>query len=189
MCSSLCFMTACSPRSCRAFTPSVIEPSFGLGRIIYCLLEHTYYTRSQDEQRTVFRFNPLVAPVKATVFPLMQKPELVSVAQRLAGGLREALVPNVMDTTGAGIGKRYARTDEIGVPFAITVDYDSLPQQGEAQAGAAEPTVTLRERDSTAQVRVPVPDVVGVLQQLLSQVKTWDEISSHYPAQQTALEQ
>ncbi|CAN1333942.1 Glycine--tRNA ligase, mitochondrial 1 [Linum perenne] len=76
----------------RVFTPSVIEPSFGIGRIIYCLFEHSFYTRPSkagDEQQNVFRFPPLVAPIKCTVFPLVQ---------------------NQQFDTGTSIGKRYART-------------------------------------------------------------------------------
>lgn len=71
----------------------------------------------------MFGFNPLVAPVKTTVFSLVQKEELNKVAQELSAALTAAHVSNLIDTGGTTIGKRYARTDEIGVPFAITVDF------------------------------------------------------------------
>lgn len=104
-------------------TPSVIEPSFGIGRIIYCLYEHSFYVREgEDEQKTVFRFRPLVAPIKCTVFPVVQRPEFDAVAVEISHALTRAGLANKIDTTGTTIGKRYARTDELGSPFAITVD-------------------------------------------------------------------
>lgn len=124
----------------------MIEPSFGIGRIIYCMFEHTYYAREGVEkdgvQRTVFRFTPIVAPVKTTVFPLMQRAELNEPTRRLCAALTAEGLSNLGDTTGTSIGKRYARTDEIGIPYAVTVDYLTLEDQ----------TVTLRERDSMEQV-------------------------------------
>ena len=71
----------------RNYTPSVIEPSFGIGRIIYCMFEHCYYTREGEgnEARSVFKFTPVVAPVKATVFPLVQKEALNGVARQVGG--------------------------------------------------------------------------------------------------------
>ena len=127
----------------RAFVPSVIEPSFGIGRILYCVFEHSYYTREGDETRAVLRFPPLVAPVKATVFPLVQKEGLNALAAKISASLTAAGLSSIVDTTGNTIGKRYARTDEIGVPFAVTVDFQALE----------EGSVTVRERDSMAQVR------------------------------------
>ncbi|KAB2599246.1 glycine--tRNA ligase 1 [Pyrus ussuriensis x Pyrus communis] len=124
----------------RRFTPSVIEPSFGIGRIIYCLFEHSYYTRQSqtgDEQSNnlnVLRFPPLVAPFKCTVFPLVQNKEY----------------------------EEYARTDELGVPLAITVDSTT--------------SVTIRERDSKDQVRVNLKEVVVVVKELTAGVKTWADV-------------
>lgn len=127
----------------RAFTPGVIEPSFGIGRILYCLLEHCFYWRPEDEQRLVLRLNPLVAPIKATVFPLMVDDRFMGPVHKIAQELTSAGIYNKVDATGVSIGKRYARTDELGVPFAVTVDHRTT-EDG---------TVTLRERDSTTQVR------------------------------------
>lgn len=85
---------------CRAFIPSVVEPSFGIGRIMYCLFEHCYYAREKDSQRTVFKFSPVVAPTKATVFPLVQKAEMNATAVQISASLRKAGVSNIIDTTG-----------------------------------------------------------------------------------------
>ena len=176
----------------RTFIPSVIEPSFGVGRIIYALLEHAFYVReaskedATDEkdkdkdasQRTVFRFSPMVAPVKCTIFPLMQKPELIQPATELIAQARRAGLSSIMDTTGVSIGRRYARTDEIGVPYAVTIDYDTLKDG----------TVTIRERDSMGQVRVPLTEVIGVLTQLSGGIVTWEATQIKYPAQKATSE-
>ncbi len=156
----------------RAYTPAVIEPSFGIGRLLYCMFEHCYYVREGDEKRSVFRFTPLAAPIKATVFPLMGgKPELVAAAAVVAAELTRAGLSTQVDTTGATIGKRYARTDELGVPFAVTIDYATL----------ADATVTLRERDSMAQVRVPRAELPGVLRRLVDMDAEWSDVAEQYP--------
>lgn len=157
----------------RNYTPAVIEPSFGIGRLLYCIFEHCYYTREGDEKRTVFRFTPVAAPIKATVFPLMAKADLCSRAEAIASTLTRAGLSNSVDTSGVTIGKRYARTDEIGVPFAVTVDYDTL-QDG---------TATLRDRDTCAQVRIPEAELPMVLRHLTDMEMTWVDVARKYPAQ------
>ena len=87
----------------RTFTPSVIEPSFGIGRIIYCLYEHSFYLRSSkagDEQLNVFRFPPLVAPIKCTVFPLVQNQQYENVAKIISKSLTAAGISHKIDITG-----------------------------------------------------------------------------------------
>lgn len=88
-------------RSGHNYTPSVIEPSFGIGRIVYCVFEHTFYVRSDDAQKTVFRFSPQVAPMKTTVFPLLQRKELNDAATSISLALRRAGVSSIIDTTSA----------------------------------------------------------------------------------------
>ena len=90
----------------RVFTPSVIEPSFGIGRIIYCLYEHSFYTRSSkggEEQLNVFRFPPLVAPIKCTVFPLVQNQQYEEVAKSIAKSLTAAGISYKIDITGMNL--------------------------------------------------------------------------------------
>lgn len=87
----------------RVFTPSVIEPSFGIGRIIYCLFEHSFYTRPSkagDEQLNVFRFPPLVAPIKCTVFPLVQNQQYEDVAKYISKQLTAVGISHKIDITG-----------------------------------------------------------------------------------------
>ncbi|XP_004250689.1 glycine--tRNA ligase, mitochondrial 1-like [Solanum lycopersicum] len=154
----------------RVFTPSVIEPSFGIGRIIYCLYEHSFYTRPSkagDEQLNVFSFPPLVAPIKCTVFPLVQNQKYEEVAKLLSKSLTAAGISHKIDITGTSIGKRYARTDELGVPFAITVD-STL-------------SVTVRERDSKDQVRVDVEKVASVVREVTDGLSSWADVLKMYP--------
>ncbi|CAI9770510.1 unnamed protein product [Fraxinus pennsylvanica] len=154
----------------RVFTPSVIEPSFGIGRIIYCLYEHSFYTRPSrdgDEQLNVFRFPPLIAPIKCTVFPLVQNEQYEEVARFIAKSLTAVGISYKIDITGTSIGKRYARTDELGVPFAITVDSKS--------------SVTVRERDSKQQIRVSVDEVASVIREVTDGVSTWADVLWRYP--------
>ncbi|CAN1195619.1 Glycine--tRNA ligase, mitochondrial 1 [Linum perenne] len=159
----------------RVFTPSVIEPSFGIGRIIYCLFEHSFYTRPSkagDEQQNVFRFPPLVAPIKCTVFPLVQNQQFEDVAKTISRSLTAAGISHKIDVTGTSIGKRYARTDELGVPFAVTVD--------------SADSVTIRERDSKDQIRVKLEDVASVVKSVSDGQTTWEDVWSRFPHQSTA---
>ncbi|XP_011036186.1 PREDICTED: glycine--tRNA ligase 1, mitochondrial [Populus euphratica] len=154
----------------RTFTPSVIEPSFGIGRIIYCLFEHSFYMRSSkagDEQLNVFRFPPLVAPIKCTVFPLVQNQQYEDVAKIISKSLTAAGISHKIDITGTSIGKRYARTDELGVPFAVTVDSTS--------------SVTIRERDSKDQIRVNVEEAASVVKSVTEGHTTWADAWANFP--------
>ena len=110
----------------RNFTPSVIEPSFGIGRIMYCMFEHSFYVRKDDEQKTVFRFSPVIAPIKCTIFPLLNDAGMNELSNVISRELSANGVSTKLDTTAVSVGKRYARTDELGVPFAVTVDHRSL---------------------------------------------------------------
>lgn len=157
----------------RNYVPGVIEPSFGIGRLLYCVFEHSYYVRDGDENRVCFAFTPLAAPIKATVFPLMSKPDLNDKASEVAASLTAVGLSNQIDTSGATIGKRYARTDELGVPFAITIDYGTL----------SDGTATVRDRDSMSQVRVQTTEIPALLRKLTDMLVSWEEVASKYPAQ------
>ncbi|EDQ88108.1 uncharacterized protein MONBRDRAFT_37647 [Monosiga brevicollis MX1] len=130
----------------RKFVPSVIEPSFGLGRIIYALLEHSFECREGDAQRTWLRLAPLVAPVKCSVLPLSNNAEFNPFLDELVLALTRAGVSTRRDDSAASIGKRYARTDEIGIPFGVTVDFDTIKDR----------TVTFRFRDTMEQIRLSI---------------------------------
>lgn len=126
--------------------PHVIEPSFGVDRSVLATLLEAYDEEvADDETRIVMRFPYWMAPVKVAVLPLSKKPELSEPARALAQKLREADITVEYDETQS-IGKRYRRQDEIGTPFCVTVDFDSLVDNG----------VTIRDRDSMEQVRVSI---------------------------------
>ena len=136
--------------------PHVIEPSHGLDRIFYSVLEHAY-SYNAEEDYTVLRFRPEVAPIKVGVFPLMEKDGLDDVAMDIYRAVHTSRVEAYYDGSGT-IGKRYARMDEVGTPWCITVDYDTLEDR----------TVTIRDRDTTEQRRIPVDDVPSVIDALLA---------------------
>ncbi|MCZ2402865.1 glycine--tRNA ligase [Paenarthrobacter sp. Z7-10] len=139
------------------FTPYVIEPSFGLTRSMMAFLVDAY---SEDEapnakggvdKRTVLRLDPRLSPIKAAVLPLSRNEDLSPKARELAAKLRQHW--NIDFDDAGAIGRRYRRQDEVGTPFCITVDFDTLEDQA----------VTIRERDTMAQERVPLEKVQGYL--------------------------
>ncbi|MCU0637950.1 MAG: His/Gly/Thr/Pro-type tRNA ligase C-terminal domain-containing protein, partial [Methanothrix sp.] len=138
--------------------PHVIEPSFGIDRIIYTVLDHSFYEDVVDgEARSVLRLLPSVVPIEVAVLPLMDREELTGPAKAIVQELRERGMRVDYDTSGS-IGRRYRRNDEIGTPFEVTVDYETL-EQG---------TVTIRDRDSMSQVKVPRWQIADKLSALLS---------------------
>ncbi|MBQ9689139.1 MAG: glycine--tRNA ligase [Candidatus Methanomethylophilaceae archaeon] len=136
--------------------PHVIEPSHGLDRIFYSVLEHAYSYDSEKDY-VVLKLAPAVAPIKVGVFPLMEKDGLDTMAKEIYEKVHTSRVEAYYDGSGT-IGKRYARMDEVGTPWCITVDYDSL-ENG---------TVTIRDRDSTEQKRIPASEVPAIVDALLA---------------------
>ncbi len=139
--------------------PHVIEPSCGLDRIFYTVLEHAY-THDDAKDYTVLRLKPEVAPVKVGVFPLMEKDGLDDYARKLCESIHTHRVEAYYDGSGT-IGKRYARMDEAGTPWCITVDYSTL-------SGPDAGTVTIRDRDTTEQKRIRAEDAPSVVARLLA---------------------
>jgi glycyl-tRNA synthetase len=146
------------------YVPHVIEPSAGLDRLALAVLCNAFTEEeSTDDKgksgiRTVMRFHPRVAPTKVGVFPLLKnKPELVAKAREVYDLLRSHLA-SFYDETGS-IGRRYARQDEAGTPFGITIDFESLGEKGPDLTD----TVTVRERDTAAQERVKIGDLAARL--------------------------
>ena len=147
-------------------TPHTVEPSFGIGRLVYTVLVHAYVEDEVDgEQRSYLSLPPETAPTTVGVFPLMDKDGLADRAHEIARELRDEGLEVSYDDSGA-IGRRYRRQDEVGTPFCVTVDYDTL-EDG---------TVTVRERDSTAQKRVPAKDLSETLVALRDGDRDFEEI-------------
>lgn len=149
------------------YTPYVIEPAAGLTRSVLCLLLDAYHeekgvdTEGNEKTRVVLKLHPKLAPYKAAILPLVKKDGLPEKAKELVKTLRRAGL-NVSYDEQQSIGKRYARHDEIGTPFCITVDMQSLDDH----------TVTIRDRDTAAQQRIKIADALGIIQTRLNADKT-----------------
>jgi glycyl-tRNA synthetase len=145
----------------KKFSPHVIEPAVGVDRIFLALLcaayaeEEVKDDKGNVEKRVVLRFSPRIAPVKVAVFPLLKnKPELVARAEALHKKLQRKYAV-FYDETGA-IGRRYRRQDEIGTPWCVTIDFETIEKDG---------TFTLRERDSMQQKRIGEAELFALLEE------------------------
>jgi glycyl-tRNA synthetase len=147
-------------------TPFVIEPAMGVDRAVLTVLLDGYTEEQlEKERRTVLRIRPSLAPIKVAVLPLLRnRPELVERARALTADLKASLAATYDDT--ASIGKLYRRQDEIGTPFCVTVDVDSLDD------GAA----TIRERDSMTQERVGIAAIPDRLAGLIAGTTAWEGV-------------
>jgi len=130
------------------YVPHVIEPSFGIGRIVYCIFEHCFKVRAQDAQRTYFDFPISVAPVKCSILPLMSQAMFTPKCRLLKQLLTKSNLSSKTDDSGVSIGKKYARTDEQGIPYAFTVDHITL-EDG---------SITMREMDTMRQIRIQLTE-------------------------------
>ena len=146
------------------YVPHVIEPSAGLDRLALAILSNAFEEetvtdeKGKSEVRTVLHFHPRIAPIKVGIFPLLKnKPELVAKAREIVALLRPHMSV-FYDETGA-IGRRYRRQDEVGTPFGVTIDFETL---GEEKPELKD-TVTLRERDSMQQRRIPIAELLPFL--------------------------
>jgi glycyl-tRNA synthetase len=146
------------------YLPHVIEPSAGVDRLILALICNAYHEdeapdeKGKLESRTVLKFHPRIAPIKVAVFPLLKnKPELVAKAKAVRDVLRPHL--NVFYDEAGAIGRRYRRQDEIGTPFGVTIDFDTLGEKGDE----LKDTVTLRHRDTMKQERLKISELLPFL--------------------------
>ncbi|RNI15000.1 glycine--tRNA ligase [Methanohalophilus sp. RSK] len=155
--------------------PHVIEPSYGIDRIFYTLLEHAYETemaptaeQEKEEERILLKFKSEIAPIQVAVLPLMKNSdELVSKGRQIVSNLKDMGLMVAYDDSGT-IGRRYRRNDEIGTPYSVTIDYDTLEDNA----------VTIRERDTMKQVRTPVSNLEGNLEKLISGNMVFEEAGS-----------
>jgi glycyl-tRNA synthetase len=130
----------------RRFIPQIVEPSFGLDRLIYASLEYAYWEKEPD--RVILRLPQYLTPIQVAIFPLMSKDGLSEKSIEIWQSIRSLRIDAFHDEVGS-IGRRYARMDEIGVPFCVTVDYQTL-EDG---------SVTIRERDTWNQFRYPIKNL------------------------------
>jgi len=134
------------------YIPYVIEPSSGVDRTLLAVLCDAYDEEMADKElRVVMRINPQIAPVKVAILPLSRNAKLLPMSKEVSALLRPHFMTQYDDAQS--IGRRYRRQDEIGTPYCVTIDFDSLEDN----------QVTIRERDSMQQTRVPVPELVQIL--------------------------
>lgn len=173
----------------REYVPNVIEPSFGIGRILYVLLEQNFWTREGDDARAVsllstnfakrsiltrmqvLSFSPQIAPIKVLLVPLSSHSTLDPAVKRLGAKLRKLGISNRIDDSTVSIGRRYARNDELGTPFGVTVDFQSVKDD----------TFTLRERDTMKQVRGSEDEICNAIVNIVDGRETWEDVTKRIP--------
>lgn len=143
----------------KKFIPHVFEVSMGVDRLFFCLLEHNFRGKSEEKDWEWFDFKPEVAPYDVAVFPLMKKDGLAEKAKGVAMELRKNFDAHYQES--GSIGKRYARSDEIGIPYAITIDYQTLDDE----------TVTIRFRNSGKQERIKITELVQKIEEYKKEEK------------------
>lgn len=136
------------------FLPYIIETSAGCDRSILCILTDAYFDDTANE-RTVLKLAPFIAPIQVAIMPLTKKDGLPEIAESILKDLKRHY--SVTQDDSGSIGKRYRRQDEVGTPFCITIDYDTK----------ADNTVTIRERDSMEQKRIPISEIKSVIEPVL----------------------
>lgn len=141
------------PVSGKNFLPHVIEPTFGLSRLVgICLFDAYHEEKLKDDKvRIVLKIKPSLAPIKVAVFPLQRDPNLSLLSQEVFSHLSQDFVAEYDDS--GNIGKMYRRQDEIGTPFCVVVDYQSLEDK----------TITIRTRDNMEQIRLPISEIKNYL--------------------------
>ncbi|MEK6819824.1 MAG: glycine--tRNA ligase, partial [Nanoarchaeota archaeon] len=140
----------------KSIVPRVIEPTFGMERIFLAVLVNSYFY-DEKRQNVILKINPKLSPVKASIFPIVKKPEFEKIAHDVFSDLSKEWKVSY-DESGS-IGRRYSRNDEIGTPFCITVDDYSLKNKD----------VTIRDRDTTRQIRVKISSLKDILRKLINQ--------------------
>ena len=141
--------------------PKVIEPTFGIERVFLALLSRNYHKNPKGE--TVLTLPPKLSPIKAAVFPIVKGARFEKIAEQIVMNLKQEF--NVLYDKSGSIGRRYARNDEIGTPFCITIDGDSLKKED----------VTIRDRDTKKQIRVKIPNLKETLKKLIEAEISFDE--------------
>ena len=155
-------MEITTPEGKKILPHVVCEPSLGIGRALIVFLLEAYH-KNKKKNTTILKLNPKLSPVKAAVFPIIKKPEYEEMAKDILTDLRTEFNCNY-DKSGS-IGRRYARNDEIGTPYCITIDEKSLKKQD----------ITIRDRDTTKQIRIKTKDLKNILRKLINQEIQFEE--------------
>ena len=156
----------------------MIEPSAGVDRALLAFLLDAYREEEvRGEKRVVLRFHPELAPIKIAVLPLLKKrDDIVRTAHAIRDELSRDLTVVYDDT--AAIGRLYRRQDEVGTPYCVTVDVQTVGDSERGEAG--DRRVTIRERDSMEQIRVPIGELTTVFRELFDGA-SWPQVAGRYP--------
>ena len=141
--------------------PHVIEPTIGVERLMMAII-YDSYKDDKDRGNIVLNIKPSLSPYQVAIFPLMNKEELTKIAKEIHNELIESDIVSFYDKSGS-IGKRYARQDEIGTPYCITIDYECI------EDGKDKGTITIRDRNSTKQKRIKIEDVSKIISELVKE--------------------
>lgn len=137
---------------CEEFYPHVIEPSFGIDRLMYAIFNQNFWARENDEKRIVLSLPIILSPYDVAILQLCNKEDLLNIVNNIKNLLKKNKILCYVDPSGVAIGKRYARTDKLGIKYAVTVDFDSLNDN----------CITIRERDSMKQNRISIDELVNI---------------------------
>lgn len=155
------------------FYPSVIEPSFGIGRILYAVFEHAYKEREDlEEVRSFLSLPPKLAPTKCCILPISKNSAFEPYIVEIKQAVKTKGVSCEVDDSSTTIGRKYARCDELGIPFAITIDFQTDQDK----------TVTLREANYMSQVRLPISEVPKVVAKVVDSLWSWQSVTEKYPS-------
>jgi glycyl-tRNA synthetase len=174
------FEDAVEKTSVESYVPGVVEPSFGIDRILFSILEHAYYERPKEEGdkevKRVLALSPVIAPYQVLVLSLDQRVARDKKYQEMVATLKRELtnrsLASTVDDSSATVGKRYSRNDELGIPYGVTIDFDTFNDQ----------KATIRDRDTTTQIRAPLSVIPDLIQQLTLTTLLWTDAQKLYPA-------
>jgi glycyl-tRNA synthetase len=159
--------------------PYVIEPSAGVDRALLAFLLDAYREEQvRGEKRVVLKFHPELAPIKVAVLPLLKKrTDIVATCHDLRARLARRWTVLYDDT--AAIGRLYRRQDEVGTPFCVTVDVRTVGDTEKGEVGDSK--VTIRERDSMEQIRVPMSELEPILSRVFDGGERWADVAAGFP--------
>jgi len=140
-------------RNHEEYYPYVIEPSFGIDRLMYAIFEHSFWARQNDQNRVVLSLPNRLVPYTVAILPLHKKQNMINIVNKIETLLNQNSIRNYVDLSSVSIGRKYSRVDEMGIRYAITIDPGSLTDN----------QVTIRERDSMKQIRVDIDQVINNL--------------------------
>ncbi len=167
---SIAKLTIPHPQTNKPVVPFVIEPSAGVDRALLAVLSEAFTQETLDNgnERIVLKLRPHLAPIKVAVIPLARnKPELVELARSIKNDLQKLGLGRILLEDSGNIGKAYRRHDEVGTPYCITVDFDTLGQNVEGAETNLKDTVTVRDRDTLQQERIQISELAGYIRDRL----------------------